>query len=148
MMQSQRAQSGSSRRNDPPDRGSGTVLAVAVVALIIGLAVGVAVVGQVAAAHHRARTAADLAALAAADAARGLLSGAPCDVGRKVVEENGARLVQCCSPQGRADVIDVRTHVDLPSWLRRLGPVAGVARAGPPAGDDGPAHSADLALCA
>ncbi|WP_152978081.1 MULTISPECIES: Rv3654c family TadE-like protein [Micrococcales] len=120
---------------DGPDRGSGSVLAVALLGAIMVMVVFVIAAGQAAWAHHRARTAADLAALAAADAARGLTSGEPCAVARRVAEANGARLVGCCPPSDRGEVRDVRVEADVPAWLGRLGPVTGLARAGPPRDD-------------
>jgi secretion/DNA translocation related TadE-like protein len=46
-------------------------------------------------ARQRVIGAADLAALAAADAASGAIGGAPCDVARGVAQANGARLAAC-----------------------------------------------------
>ena len=77
------------------DRGSGSVLAVAMLAVVVvfgvfgvGLAAGLT-------ARQRAIGAADLAALAAADAASGAISGAPCEVAERVANGNAARLAGC-----------------------------------------------------
>lgn len=133
---------------DEPERGSGSVLAVALIAAIMMLAVVVAAVGHVAWAHHRARTAADLAALAAADVARGLASGEPCAAARRVAEANGAQLKGCCPPSERGEVYDVRVEVALPAWLGRFGPVTGLARAGPPRDDLATSQYGTPAFCA
>lgn len=77
------------------DRGSGTILAVAITAgvvavtglalpLYMGYAVRQAVAG-----------AADAAALAAADTASGLLPGYPCEAAAAAVAANGAGLASC-----------------------------------------------------
>lgn len=133
---------------DEPERGSGSVLAVALIGAIMMLAVVVAAVGHVAWAHHRARTAADLAALAAADVARGLASGEPCAAARRVAEANGARFKGCCPPSERGEVYDVRVEADLPAWLGRFGPVTGLARAGPPRDDLATSQYGTPAFCA
>ncbi|WP_461037590.1 Rv3654c family TadE-like protein, partial [Streptomyces mayteni] len=82
------------RRPPARDRGSGTVFAacsVAVLCLVFGV---VLALGQVMAARQRAATAADLAALAAAERA---LSGAEaaCALADRVAEAQGARLTRC-----------------------------------------------------
>lgn len=77
------------------DRGSGTVLAVALVGGIAALAslslppyMGLAVRQSVSAA-------ADAAALAAADVAVGIVPGYPCEVAGTVAVANGASLSSC-----------------------------------------------------
>lgn len=80
------------------ERGSGTVLAVGVVSVLATLLLAGALVASVAVTGQRARTAADLAALAAVGEA---LTGAPQDRACKVAEEvalgNGAEVGQCLS---------------------------------------------------
>ena len=117
------------RRRQPPIRtedGSATVLvlafAMALVLLATALATGVALAGS----GQRARTAADLAALAVADhtgqvsgglvgtglVGTGLMgtglmgTGQPdaCGLGERVAEANGARLVACRADSSRSRV--------------------------------------------
>lgn len=77
------------------ERGSGTVVAVGIIAVLIILLGLVAVLGSVAAASNRATAAADLAALAAADTARGLNTGDPCTVAQEVTGRHEVRLEDC-----------------------------------------------------
>jgi secretion/DNA translocation related TadE-like protein len=78
------------------DRGSGTVLAVSLMAVLVTLLVAGLLVAAVAVAGQRARTAADLAALAGAGAALdGAAEARVCEVARQVVVRNGAEAVQC-----------------------------------------------------
>jgi secretion/DNA translocation related TadE-like protein len=76
------------------DRGSATVWALLSVTVLCVVFGAVLALGQVTAARQRAATAADLAALAAADRA---LAGpaAACDAAARVAEAQGARLVRC-----------------------------------------------------
>ena len=92
------------------------------------MAVGGAVV-----ARHRAQSAADLGALAAAQRALDGEVGA-CAAARGVVEAVGARLDRCVLQGGDAVVVAV---VDLHGRTAALGPARGLARAGratPPVG--------------
>lgn len=77
------------------EQGSGTVVSVALV--VIALILTGAILLWVAAtdASMKAATAADLAALAAADTARGLRPGSPCAVAQGLASANHAQLVQC-----------------------------------------------------
>lgn len=115
------------------DRGSASVVgAMLMMAAVAAMAV-VAAIAHVAVMNCRAATAADLAALSAADAARGLTTGDPCDIATRVARGNGARLVSCTEVPGLAGAIDVDVEVDLNHWVTVLGPARGMARAGPPA---------------
>lgn len=77
------------------DRGSGAVLAIALVlaVVVIGLA-GVSLAAALSA-RQRVIGAADLAALGAADAASGAIGGVPCQVATGVARANGGRLAAC-----------------------------------------------------
>jgi secretion/DNA translocation related TadE-like protein len=77
------------------DRGAGAVLALALVmaVVVIGLA-GVTLAAGLSA-RQRIIGAADLAALAAADAASGAIGGMPCRVASDVAGANGTRLAGC-----------------------------------------------------
>ena len=77
------------------DRGSGTVLALAVIFTCIA-SFGVAqVVALEALTQARLDAAADSAALAADDALRGLTVGYPCEIAKAVALENMANLDEC-----------------------------------------------------
>lgn len=79
-----------------PDRGSGSVLVVGVVLALLVLTAGGLVVGSAVVASGRARTAADLAALAGAAALqRGSSSGGACAEAGRVASANGSRLMGC-----------------------------------------------------
>jgi len=106
------------------ERGSGSVLAVAVLGAIttvtlllvpvLGLLV---VVGQL-------RTAADAAALAAADTASGLLPGVPCEAAQRTATLNSVQLSGCTVDGLIATVTATRLAGGLPLSVQ--------ARAGPP----------------
>ncbi|TDC79404.1 Rv3654c family TadE-like protein [Streptomyces hainanensis] len=108
------------RRPRAGDRGSGTVFAacsVAVLCLVFGV---VLALGQVMAARQRAATAADLAALAAAERA---LSGAEaaCALADRVAGRQGARLTRC----------QLTGEVAPPRARTRCGPAPGPGRRAP-----------------
>lgn len=128
---------GSGRAEDPGrerDRGSGTVHVLTLTMVLGVLLVAVLLLAQAGVASHRAAKAADLAALAAADAARGLVVGEPCATARRVARGNGAELELCRLVPPGLVVVDVRTEVPLDGPLARFGPARGIARAGPPGG--------------
>ncbi|MFL6127666.1 MAG: Rv3654c family TadE-like protein [Mycobacteriales bacterium] len=109
------------------DRGSATVW-LAGLAALIGLVTLVALVhGSAVIARHRAATAADLAALAAAVRTPDGTAAA-CATAREIAARNGASLTRCV-PFGD----DVEIEVTRPLMLRRLGSWAATAsaRAGP-----------------
>jgi hypothetical protein len=79
---------------------------VAVVFLAGMLAMGAARLGHAAATKARAETAADAAALAAADTlALGRTGSAAADAARDAAAENGARLESCTCGQNHASVV-------------------------------------------
>ncbi|WP_159707079.1 Rv3654c family TadE-like protein [Arthrobacter sp. 18067] len=109
------------------ERGAGTVLALTLGAVVMALLVGVLLLAQAGVLASRAASAADLAALAAADAARGLTSGDPCAVASDVAGRHDATLTSCTVVGG--DVVEVATALAHPfDW----GGATGRARAGPP----------------
>ena len=120
--------------NDHPERGSGTVLTLGLVAVLLILFVFVTGLFGVMTAKQRASTAADLSALAAADAARGLREGEPCEVAAQVAEDNGASLTGCAAPAGYEGTIDVRVTSTISGAFAFLGDAEAVSRAGPPRG--------------
>lgn len=99
--------------------------------LVLGLTVA-GLVGIVSA-NHRAATAADLAALAGADAARGLSSGQPCTIAAAVAGRNGASLAGCALPSELSGTVDVRVTIPIEGPFAFLGSAESLSRAGPPA---------------
>ncbi|MDT5076580.1 MAG: hypothetical protein QOJ80_1217 [Mycobacterium sp.] len=124
--------SASRRRRSPlanraNDRGSATVVAVAMLALLMSIALGVMVFGMAVVARHRAQAAADLAALAAAGR---LASGsaAACAAASSVAGAMRSTITSC-----RVEQLDVVVGVDVPVQLGRwgVGAARALARAGP-----------------
>ena len=110
------------------ERGSATVWVFALSAVLAVVGAAAVVVAVAVTARHRAGSAADLAALAAAGQA---VIGDPdaCAVAADVAARNGARLTSCTLQEGA--VVAVTVSVPL-----RLGPLgehaaSGRARAGP-----------------
>ena len=92
------------------DRGSGSVLAVGLVAGILCLAVLCApLLAAMPAAQHVAG-AADAAALAAADVASGALPGVPCETAGRVASANGVEVGRC-DLDGTVATVSVSTRV-------------------------------------
>ena len=77
------------------ERGSGSVLGIALAGAIVGLTVAVAPLYAVLVARSTVAGAADAAALAAADARVGIVTGYPCDRAAEVAAANGAALTEC-----------------------------------------------------
>ena len=108
------------------ERGAGSVLTVAVMALVVFVGLAVLGAAQVITARARATTAADAAALAAAPTTFPPLAGggSPMAEALRVAEANGARLVSClCSQvatfEPRQVEVTVVFPVDLPVLGRR-----------------------------
>ncbi|MCR2051335.1 flp pilus-assembly TadE/G-like family protein [Actinomyces bowdenii] len=110
------------------ERGSGTVMALAVIAVVLSLGLGATGLIQAQGASGRARSAADLAALAGATALSSVISpGDPCATAGRVAQANGARLTSC-----RISGEDVSVDVVVPVSVLGLARQAGAsARAGP-----------------
>ena len=109
------------------ERGAGTVLALGLGLVGVLAAALVALLAQSGAMAYRAAAAADLAALSAADAARGLTPGGPCAVAVDAAGRNGARILSCV--EGPGHTVQVRTELIVRT---PLGTATGLARAGPP----------------
>ncbi len=78
------------------DRGAGTVLGVGLVGVLATLLLAGALVASVAVTGQRARTAADLAALAAVgEVLAGTSEGEACGLAGRVARRNGAELDRC-----------------------------------------------------
>jgi secretion/DNA translocation related TadE-like protein len=109
------------------ERGSGTVLAAGLGLLVIGLLSAALLMAQATVHAQRAASAADLAALAAADVARGLKPGDPCAAAAETAAQNNATLTSCLlAGEG---IVEVRTRL-LQGTV--LGTATGHSRAGPP----------------
>lgn len=113
--------------------GGGTALALTLILAVSSLLVAAVLYGAVVLATHRARTAADLAALAAsARMIEGSAMEAACGQARQVAQANGGRIVACRAGPGTSGTVETEVHVALPRALRGLGPARATARAGPP----------------
>ncbi|MBD3689576.1 Rv3654c family TadE-like protein [Nanchangia anserum] len=75
--------------------GSGTVLMVGLLAVAVALSLAIGAFAGVSVAKARAQSAADCAALAAAQVAGGLGDASPCAVAGEAAARNGARLLSC-----------------------------------------------------
>lgn len=116
-------------KNQRPEEGSGTVLALTIIAALLVLTVVIAGLIGVVSANRRASAAADLSALAAADAYRGLTEGDPCAVAAELAERHGARLESCTFPD-RPETVEVTVAVPVAGPMGALGPARVRARAG------------------
>jgi secretion/DNA translocation related TadE-like protein len=97
-----------------PERGSVSIVVVALMAVVLVLAVGVADLARVLTRAAHAQTAADAAALAAAQelASAGGASVEPADLAAAYAERNGAVLTACsCEPGGTEAVVTVIVQV-------------------------------------
>jgi secretion/DNA translocation related TadE-like protein len=108
------------------ERGSATLVAVAVVGLLVLVGAALAVAGAMVEAHRVAQSAADLAALGGAQAQAG--GRDPCTVAAALATANGARLDSCA-----ADGLELRVQVTVtgPHWLGQPHDPSAQARAGP-----------------
>lgn len=106
------------------ERGAGSILVVAIIATIVSALLLVAPLCRALVVRAEANGAADAAALAAADVARGLLPGVPCVIAASVATANGAKLDGC-----RVDgvIVTVRVSVAVLAFS-----VTAAATAGPP----------------
>ena len=101
------------------EQGSATVLMAAVMGVVVAFSAVAMVVAGYLAGHHRARAAADLAALSGAAAH---LSGEDaCDLARRIARQNGAKVTGCAQVGDDIDfVVTVRTAVTVRSTLPGL----------------------------
>lgn len=107
------------------DRGAGSLLAVAVLAAMVATLLLIAPLSRVLVIRAEMSGAADAAALAAADVARGIVPGVPCVIAASVATSNGA-LLDGCWVDGAIVTVRVSTLV----YAFR---VTATATAGPPA---------------
>ncbi|WP_076260228.1 Rv3654c family TadE-like protein [Intrasporangium flavum] len=110
------------------DRGSASILVLAVTGVLLAAGVAALVLGSVAVAGQRARLAADLAAIAGATGERSA-HGRACATAAAVARANGARL-EVCSSDG--EDVTVEVSVEVPVWpdAARARSRAGPARSG------------------
>lgn len=120
--------SGAPASSPAGERGSGSVLVLGLVAAVVVGVLLLAVLGGAVAARHRAQTAADLAALAAAEVSLGRRSGEPCTAARAVAVANGGRLVRCEAHEDGSVLVTVTVAPAGP--VARLGTAKASARAG------------------
>ena len=111
------------------EEGSGTVLALTIIAALLVVTVVIAGLIGVVSANRRASAAADLSALAAADAYRGLTEGDPCAVAADLAARHGAHLESCTFPD-RPETVEVTVAVPVAGPMGVLGPARVRARAG------------------
>lgn len=114
------------RREHPDERGAITVLALALLGLLLLLTAAFGVVEAMFATHRRAQSAADLSALAGAQAVQQGRDG--CAAAAAIADANGAPLDQCHT-DGSDVVVTVRMAG--PRWLGAHGDLSAQARAGP-----------------
>jgi secretion/DNA translocation related TadE-like protein len=88
-----RERSGATRPRPRDQAGAATILAVAMLGLLVTVSVAAAGVVGVVAAHRRAQSAADLSALAGAGALQDGVD--PCRRADDIARRNGSRLRQC-----------------------------------------------------
>ena len=107
------------------EQGSGTVLAVAMIGLVVTVTVGATGAVGVVAGHRRAQSAADLSALAGATTLQS--GGDACQRAGVIADRNGADL-QRCQVDGTEVTVVVARSVRLPGLPMEL---RARARAGP-----------------
>lgn len=108
------------------ERGSATVLAVGVIAVLILVLGGALTVARVVRAAGQAAAAADMAALAGARVLQTNSSSEACSEAARSVSGNGAVLVSCVT-QGQSLAVQVSVATGVPG----AGLAVGRARAGP-----------------
>jgi secretion/DNA translocation related TadE-like protein len=105
---------------------------LAICAVVTVGALTAALLSAAAAARHRAETAADLAALAAADVVLGRRTGDPCVLAAEVASQNGSRLSSCRTTVSGA-VVSVTVRPE--GMLASLGNAEAAAHAGAAPGE-------------
>jgi secretion/DNA translocation related TadE-like protein len=106
------------------ERGSGSILGVAVIAAVLALSLAVVPLYGVLLAKRQAAVAADLVALAAADVAVGATPGFPCRAAASVARANNVALRGC---RLEGVIVTVRVSASVLGFT-----VPGIATAGPP----------------
>lgn len=96
------------------ERGSGTVLALALIAVVLVLALTLIALLSAHAVRTRCAVAADSAALAAADTASGRIPGDPCGRAAEVAARHGTTLLECGATRTGARVLVTTTVLGFP----------------------------------
>lgn len=118
----------------PDERGSATVVMLAVIAVVLMLTVSGLMLASAVLASHRARAAADLAALAGAGALiRGDSPVAACQSAAAVAAANHGRVQRCAAVRA-----EVRLTIVVPAGMKGLGVATARSRAGPAPGPSEP----------
>lgn len=115
---------GSQRSRVRDARGAATVLGIGFIGLILTVALVAVGITAVIAAHRRAQSAADLAALAAASGYQRGVS--PCDEAQRIAEANGGHLISCAL-DGPVATVEVECSTVLGDTFQ----MHGRAKAGP-----------------
>jgi secretion/DNA translocation related TadE-like protein len=92
------------------DRGSATLWVIAAIILVVAVATAGVARTRAVVGRHRAESAADLTALAAAT---GIGTTDPCRLGADVARANGASMIECVprlAPDGRSGSVRVRVR--------------------------------------
>jgi secretion/DNA translocation related TadE-like protein len=114
----------------PDERGSGSMLMVGVMAVVLMLGLAAICIAGYLMAAHRVRAAADLAALSGAVAVNAGQDG--CTAARRTARDNGARLATCERVGDQVDfVITVRAELPVHPVPGLPASVQAVAFAGP-----------------
>ncbi|MDK7083372.1 hypothetical protein QP411_05520 [Pseudoglutamicibacter cumminsii] len=122
------------------DRGGATGLVIGLLCLGLIATLGVAMWAVSTADQARAKTAADLAALAAADAHRGVISaGNPCALAAEIAAKHDAGITRCTLLTGggataQRATVHITTKANRTGWLKGwpLPAVKAESYAGPP----------------
>ena len=114
------------RRPASDQRGAVTVLATALLGVLLFLTAAFGVAEAMVSDHRRAQAAADLAALAGAQAIQ--QAGDACTAAADIAAANGADLEEC---QVQGEDVVVTARVTGPRWLGARGDLSAQARAGP-----------------
>jgi secretion/DNA translocation related TadE-like protein len=114
-------------RPPPDESGSATVVMLGVIASVLMLTISGLLLASAVLASHRARAAADLAALAAAGVLmRGEPALAACESAAQVAALNHGRVQQCI-----ASGMQVQLIVAVPAGVKGVGVATARSRAGP-----------------
>lgn len=114
-------------RRSPDERGSATVVMLGVIAAVLMLTISGLLLASAVLASHRARAAADLAALAAAGVLmRGEPAPAACESAARVAALNHGRMEQCI-----ASGTEVQLSVAVIASVKGVGVASARSRAGP-----------------
>jgi len=119
-----------------PEEGSGTVLAVGIIAALLILATVIIGFAGVSMANRRGGGGGGPGGRAAAGALRGITPGDPCDIAAQVARDNNANLVGCALAD-RPETVDIRVSSAVHGPFAFLGDAQGTSRAGAPHPDSG-----------